>query len=67
MELFITTIHAVERRNDLEGTSKKWSIHLVSTLDHGADLTMWGDLETEDPALAAEFELRGRWTLTRAE
>lgn len=68
MDVFISNIRKTETESTFSGEGKTsgWQIHFVSTLDPSAEIVYNGDFFTEDADLAAQFELRGRWTLTRS-
>jgi hypothetical protein len=63
MELFVNQIERVETNHLGQETETGWSVHLVSTLDEGAEIAVWGDIQTDRPEIAAQFALGQRWTL----
>lgn len=64
MELIVTTTEKTEIRSDVAGALDEWAIHLVYRADGtDSEADAWMDFTTQDPAIAAAYELGTRWTL----
>jgi hypothetical protein len=65
-DLLATQIERLEIDNTVSGKGTTWTFHVVSPPgDPNDEIKVWGDLSTDDPAIAAQFEPGQRWTLSR--